>query len=99
MIWSTMPGSSRRGLRPFHLQLPFAVAEFVDHALEHTDEDHVLGARVLQLVKPQDHLASVQAVSAADVFLPLRSLKASGCCSAQRNDNLLTAVMLSTNTV
>jgi hypothetical protein len=29
----------------------------------------------------------------------VRSLNASGCCSAQRNDNLLTAVMLSTKTV
>ena len=37
-------------------------------AFENADEDHVLAARMLQLMQPGQHLARVQAVGAAHVF-------------------------------
>ena len=89
-----MPGSSRAVLLPSLCSCHVATLKFVDDLLEDADEDHVLGARVLQLVEPQDHLASVQAVGAADVLAAGALGIASGCCSAQRNESRVIAVML-----
>src|SRR5262249_40010057 len=51
-----------------HLDLPFGVIKVVDHLFEDANEDHVLGARVLQLVQPHQHFARVQAVGATQVL-------------------------------
>ena len=92
-------GQLAPGLRAFHLQLPRRDVEVVGDLLQDANEDHVHAARVLQLVQPRDHLARVQPVGAAHIFLAAAFGERLGCCSAQRKQRRLIAVMLSTNSV
>src|SRR5262249_13452667 len=62
-------GQLAAGARAFHLQLPAGDVELVDGPLQDPDEDHVLAARMLQVLQPGYHLARVQTVSAAGVLL------------------------------
>ena len=78
------------------LDLPFAAIELIDHMLEDADEDDVLFARVLQLIQPKNHFAPVHPYPPRVSLFPVRSENASGCCSAQRNQRRLRALMEST---
>ena len=73
MIWSTMPGSSRPVLAPFHLQREFGAIEFVDDLFEDADEHDGLPACVLKLMKPEKHFARVKPVRAAGILSAARS--------------------------
>src|SRR5262249_3961041 len=53
------------GLRPLHLRLPARNIELVDILLEHRDKDHAAPARVLLLIEPRQHAASMQPVNRA----------------------------------
>src|SRR5262249_17974747 len=61
-------GKLAPGLGALHLECPFNVVEIVNYFFKDADEDDVLGARVLQLMQPVDHLARVQTVSRAQVL-------------------------------
>ena len=87
-----MPGTSRDVLAAFRLQLPDAAVGVVDREFQNSDEHDVGRPGMLKLIEPEDHLATVQAVGAAKIFLAGLSEKASGCCSAWRNESRESAV-------
>ena len=63
------PGQFEPGLRALDLGHVDLAVEVIELLVEHADEDDVLGAGVLEMDEPRDHLAAVQAVCAAQVGL------------------------------
>ena len=63
------PGQFEPGLRALDLGHVDLAVEVIELLVEHADEDDVLGAGVLEVHEPGDHLAAVQAISASQVRL------------------------------